>query len=70
MHVIAIPVILNGMETVQQQQYSLLSQTSWGRLEMKPTTNKDRKKDRKGKIKTVELRVSRGKKTKIMVWAH
>jgi hypothetical protein len=27
----------------QQQQLSLLSQASWGRLEMKPTENKNKK---------------------------
>ena len=26
---------------IQQQQHSLLSQASWGRLEMKPKRNKD-----------------------------
>jgi hypothetical protein len=31
----------------QQQQFSLLSQASWGRLEMKPTENKN-KKHKKG----------------------
>jgi hypothetical protein len=31
----------------QQQQLSLLSQASWGRLEMKPTENKN-KKHKKG----------------------
>jgi hypothetical protein len=32
---------------LQQQQLSLLSQASWGRLEMKPTENKN-KKHKKG----------------------
>jgi hypothetical protein len=35
----------------QQQQLSLLSQASWGRLEMKPTRNKGRRSTRTQKNK-------------------
>jgi hypothetical protein len=39
---------------LQQQQLSLLFQTSWGRLEMKPTENKNKKHKRaqaKGRVR-------------------
>jgi hypothetical protein len=38
---------LGSSKQQQQQQLSLLSQASWGRLEMKPTENKN-KKHKKG----------------------
>jgi transposase InsO family protein len=39
--------ILNRVPSKSQQQLSLLSQASWGRLKMKPTENKN-KKHKKG----------------------
>jgi hypothetical protein len=49
----------------QQQQLSLLSQASWGRLEMKPTENKN-KKHKKSTSQKEELGVKQ-KVTKVTV---
>jgi hypothetical protein len=48
----------------QQQQLSLLSQASWGRLEMKPTRNKGRRSTKHKKHKRTK------EKEKIMFQAH
>jgi hypothetical protein len=50
---------------IQQQQLSLLSQASWGRLEMKPTENKN-KKHKKSTSQKEELGVKQ-KVTKVTV---
>jgi hypothetical protein len=44
---IEVPTSKLHKQQQQQQQLSLLSQASWGRLEMKPTENKN-KKHKKG----------------------
>jgi hypothetical protein len=38
-----IQVLEQNKQQQQQQQLSLLSQASWGRLEMKPTESKNKK---------------------------
>jgi hypothetical protein len=42
----------------QQQQLSLLSQASWGRLEMKPTRNKERRSTRGSLFYSIKHRYS------------
>jgi len=39
LHVVQHPLI-DSLQQQQQQQHSLFSQASWGRLEMKPERNK------------------------------
>jgi hypothetical protein len=55
----------SALQVIQQQQLSLLSQASWGRLEMKPTENKN-KKHKKGTSQKEELGVKQ-KVTKVTV---
>jgi hypothetical protein len=49
--------------TLQQQQPSLYSQASWGKLEMKPHEQKKNKSEKKGKTKGDKKPNKKGEKT-------